>query len=259
VLLDELSGYVAIDVRSSSSGAVDVTVDGTSLVSGISAQHLAVTQVTDPALTPLGLQRVQMVWAVDGRPTPISGGQLAGNLAAANQAVPDAMSGLDAVAADLVSSVNTLHLAGKDLGGTTGRAFFDPAGTRASTLALSADVDGLPANLAVASATGGALDTTVGQQIAALGLATNGPDASYRSFIAQLGTQVAAATRRSEVQDSVRDRTTADRSAVTGVSIDEEMVGLVAFQHAYSAAARVMTTVDEMLDTLINRTGVVGR
>jgi flagellar hook-associated protein 1 FlgK len=259
VLLDELSKYAAIDVRSSQSGKVDVTLDGTPLVSGVSAQHLAVTQVADPALTPLGLQRVQMVWEVDGRPTSISGGQLAGNLTAANQSLPDAMNGLDAVAANLVSAVNTLHLAGKDLGGTTGRAFFDPTGTRASTLALSTDVAGLPANLAAASATGGALDTTVGQQIAALGLAPNGPDATYRSFVAQLGTQVAAANRGSDVQASIRDRTTSDRAAVTGVSIDEEMVGLVASQHAYSAAARVMTSVDEMLDTLINHTGIVGR
>ena len=44
-----------------------------------------------------------------------------------------------------------------------------------------------------------------------------------------------------------------------GVSIDEEMVNLITYQRAYEAAARVMTAVDQSLDTLINRTGVVGR
>jgi len=44
-----------------------------------------------------------------------------------------------------------------------------------------------------------------------------------------------------------------------GVNIDEEMVNMVQFQHAYDAAARFMTSVDEILDTLINRTGIVGR
>jgi flagellar hook-associated protein 1 FlgK len=44
-----------------------------------------------------------------------------------------------------------------------------------------------------------------------------------------------------------------------GVSIDEEMVNLITYQRAYEAAARVMTAVDESLDTLINRTGLVGR
>src|SRR5690606_25740906 len=140
---------------------------GMPLVAGVSVQHLAVTQVADPTLTPLGLQRLQVTWEFDGRPAVIAGGEVAGHLAAANLAIPDAMRGLDAVAADLVAAVNALHTAGKDLGGTTGRNFFEPTGTRASTIALSADVAGQPANLAAAAVAGGALDTSVAQQIAA--------------------------------------------------------------------------------------------
>ncbi len=49
------------------------------------------------------------------------------------------------------------------------------------------------------------------------------------------------------------------RMQAHGVSIDEEMVSLITYQRAYEAAARVMTAVDESLDTLINRTGIVGR
>ena len=45
----------------------------------------------------------------------------------------------------------------------------------------------------------------------------------------------------------------------SSVDLDEENVNLLMFQHAYQGAARVMTAVDEMLDTLINRTGLVGR
>ena len=43
------------------------------------------------------------------------------------------------------------------------------------------------------------------------------------------------------------------------VDLDEENVNLLSYQHAYQGAARVMTAIDEMLDTLINRTGLVGR
>ena len=46
--------------------------------------------------------------------------------------------------------------------------------------------------------------------------------------------------------------------ASSGVSLDEEMTNLVRFQRAYQASARAMTTMDEMLDVLINRTGRVG-
>jgi flagellar hook-associated protein 1 FlgK len=44
-----------------------------------------------------------------------------------------------------------------------------------------------------------------------------------------------------------------------GVSLDEEMVSMLEYQRMYEAAARVMTAIDEALDVLINRTGVVGR
>ena len=43
------------------------------------------------------------------------------------------------------------------------------------------------------------------------------------------------------------------------MNIDEEMTNLLQFQRAYQASARLITTVDEMLDTLVNRTGTVGR
>ena len=41
--------------------------------------------------------------------------------------------------------------------------------------------------------------------------------------------------------------------------LDEEMADMVRFQKSYNAAARMVTTVDEMLDTIINRMGLVGR
>jgi flagellar hook-associated protein 1 FlgK len=46
---------------------------------------------------------------------------------------------------------------------------------------------------------------------------------------------------------------------VSGVNLDEEMTNMLSFQHAYSAAGRMVTAIDETLDVLINRTGLVGR
>ncbi len=54
--------------------------------------------------------------------------------------------------------------------------------------------------------------------------------------------------------DAVQDR----RQSVAGVSMDEEMTNLVRFQRGYQASARALSTMDEVLDVLINRTGRVG-
>jgi flagellar hook-associated protein 1 FlgK len=49
------------------------------------------------------------------------------------------------------------------------------------------------------------------------------------------------------------------QAAVSSVSLDEETTHLIQYQRAYQAAARVVSVVDSMLDTLINNTGRVGR
>jgi flagellar hook-associated protein 1 FlgK len=45
------------------------------------------------------------------------------------------------------------------------------------------------------------------------------------------------------------------RQSVMGVNLDEEMANMVQFQHAYNASARLIQTMSELLDTVINRLG----
>ena len=62
-----------------------------------------------------------------------------------------------------------------------------------------------------------------------------------------------------ENQISVLNQTANSRDAVSGVQLDEEGMDLMHYNQSYTAAARLMTTLDEALDVLINKTGVVGR
>jgi flagellar hook-associated protein 1 len=254
--LTELSGAT---VESGANNTVDVYIGGRALVHGQRTQALAVAEVDDPALTGVGLKRVEVRWAGDDYPATVSSGSMAGFVSGANEILPRYLRELDGVAAQLVTSVNDLHTAGKGLDGVDGRNFFDPTGVTAATLALSTDVAGQPRNLAAAGPGGGPLDTSNAELISLIGRAPDGPDAGYRSLIVGLGSEVKFFRQQSDVQHAVVARLDADRSAVSGVNLDEEMVNLVAAQHAYSAAARVITTIDQMLDTLINRTGLVGR
>ena len=75
----------------------------------------------------------------------------------------------------------------------------------------------------------------------------------YRDTIASLGTKSQESIRMVDNQQSLLNQLVNRRESVTGVSLDEEMSNLMMFQHAYQAAARIVTTLDTMLDTVINR------
>lgn len=84
-------------------------------------------------------------------------------------------------------------------------------------------------------------------------------DGFYTSMIGALGVQAQDAQRLNINQQTVIDHLTNLRASTSGVNMDEEMTDMMRFQKGYNAAARVLTTMDEMLDKLINGTGVVGR
>ncbi|MBC7346628.1 MAG: flagellar hook-associated protein FlgK [Clostridia bacterium] len=78
-------------------------------------------------------------------------------------------------------------------------------------------------------------------------------DDYYKNFIAHLGVAAHEAQRMVENQNVLVEQLNKRKESISGVSLDEEMVNLIQYQYAYQAAARVITVVDEMLDTLINR------
>ena len=141
--------------------------------------------------------------------------------------------------------------------GIGGRRFFE--GTGALDIAVSADVAGIPAAVGAGVAGGGPLDGSRALELAELASSTTGADSLYRSFIVALGVDSQTTTRRFDIQHQSTTRVDEARESNSGVNVDEEMVAMVQFQHAYDAAARFMTTIDQMLDTLVNRTGIVGR
>lgn len=81
----------------------------------------------------------------------------------------------------------------------------------------------------------------------------------YSSMIGALGIQKQNAARLTDNQQTLVDQIKNWRESTKGVNMDEEMTNMIRFQQGYNAAARILTTMDEMLDKLINGTGVVGR
>ncbi len=83
-------------------------------------------------------------------------------------------------------------------------------------------------------------------------------DTGYAGLVRQIAADAADATRQSTTQSTIVSTLSERRSSVSGVSLDEEMTNMIRFQRGYQASSRALSTMDDMLDTLINRTGRVG-
>jgi flagellar hook-associated protein 1 FlgK len=231
-LLDQLSGFGQVSVEQLDTGSLNVSfVD-------------KVTGTTYPIVTDM-----TSAWA--GPPagdnwTP--GGQMGGLLGVAQSpggTIEGYLDTLDTFATAIAAKVNA----------TYGGSFFTVGTPPAATLQVDPALTANPTS--VVAGTGGAGSNDIALAMSQL---AGDPtiDGAYKAFVARVGSNVNEATRQQGnaqvLTDSVEDR----RQSVSGVSMDEEMSNLVRFQRAYQASARAMTTMDEMIDVLINRTGRVG-
>lgn len=78
-------------------------------------------------------------------------------------------------------------------------------------------------------------------------------------IIAELGVEAETASNLKDNNELLRNEINQARESVKGVSLDEEMTNMIKYQHAFNAAARVITAVDEMIRRVIDNMGVVGR
>lgn len=232
----QLSEQVGATVRPGDDGSLDVYVGGMALVRSSSVEQLTVDVGPGPAFT------TRVAWLDDGL-TATVGGTAQGLLETNNDLVPAQRAELAAVAQKLHDDVNAIHVTGFDQNGAAGVPFFQmgPNGIEVDP-AVAADP-----KLVAASSTPGAVDGSIAQQLAA----QNGPDQLYRELVVRLGVASQTTNRRVEVQDAILRQLDGARESEAGVNIDEEMTNLVAFQHAYDAAAKFVTVVDGLLETLI--------
>jgi flagellar hook-associated protein 1 FlgK len=245
--LAELTGATA---SKRANGAVDVFVGNSTLVSEFTTRDLEISgaaRLDDQSSDPMTLR-----WA-DTKTPADAGGTMGAIADTMTTIIPQISDSLDKIAAKLALTVNTAHAAGFSADGSTGLDFF--SGTTAGTIAV-AITD--PDKVATASAPL-SLDNSVADALADVGTSATGPDADYQVMIGQLGVAAQASNRRTDIQANVTEQEDASRESMSGVNLDEEMTNLMKYQRGYEAASRVLTTVDSMLDQLINRTGLVGR
>lgn len=265
LLLDEVAHLTGATTRVDSEGRASVVLGGVSLVSADGAGRLEL----DPSGAVLAVDPLGTATDV----TPQVGGMIGGLTRAFDQDLPHWRSELDAIATAAASAVNGVNTSGVLADGSPGLDLLtfdpaDPARTLATTTndvaALAAATSGAPpaphdgsnarifADLRTTELTTGT--GAPGDPVRTGTLGTRTAD-----LIVGLAGDVRSAKTATAAARAVSSSATLARDAEHGVSIDEEMVGLVRYQRALEAAARVMTTVDQALDTLVNRVGIVGR
>lgn len=84
-------------------------------------------------------------------------------------------------------------------------------------------------------------------------------NAYYNSMMSQLGSDSESVDDKADAQYDLINQIVSWRSSTSGVDWNEELTNMIMFQQGYSACSRCLTTMDEMLDKLINSTGMVGR
>ena len=246
--LQDLSHLVKIDTAEQPSGAVNVIVSGVTLVDGIDAPN---TLETFDA----GGGALQVRATGQTNPLTLTGGTIEGSISTRDDDLSTVRTQINALAQNLITSVNTVHAAGFSLTGASGAIFF--TGQNASDIAVNPDLLGNPALLQASSAAGENGNNSVVTALAQLGNTTqaalNGQTFSDRQaqIVAGLGQKVATAQKDLEDQNSISDFVQNQRDSVSGVSLDEEMSNLVMFQKAFQASAKLISMTDEMLATII--------
>lgn len=258
LLLDRLGKMIDFTVTTSSNGTITITLGGggnlVEEVDGSTTIHKLKSSGSD----------VSWVEEDTQPPLTISNGELFG-LQKVKSEVETYLTNLDTLAGKLATAVNNEHKKGVDLSGTGGEDFFvaeDGGSITAANIQVNPNIQADVTKIAAATAGGGPGDGSIALAIAQLqhklipSLSNATFDDYYKNFTAKLGVDAHEAVRMTTNQGVLVDQLTNRKESISGVSLDEEMANMIQYQRAYEAAARMITTLDAMLDKIINGMGV---
>ena len=257
----ELSELVDVNVLPQKNGTVSVEIAGRY---NLVQEDFAATLEGVPDAGNFGLLAVEYV-GVTGQRVDITArldeGQLGGFLDVRDRIIAEQLQQLDQLAFTFANEVNAIHQAGFGLDGVGGRDLFvPPAGVQFAAANLTMDPAMLadPNLIAAASdALGVPGDAINLQALADLQHADHavlgdvGFNRYYAELLHQVGTEAASNRDRATFHAVRAEQSESLRESVEGVSIDDEMIELTRYQKHFEANSKVITTVESLLDTLL--------
>ncbi len=259
LILDNLSSLVDINTNENQNGDMVVYIGSMSVVNGGDAINIEakVANVN-------GKPTHKLVWEGTDVELNNTAGQLKALIESRDVIIPKYVEKLDTLAATMVEQVNAIHRQGTTKDGQTGIDFFDPSKTTAETISVNPVILADSGYSLIVAGEGEASDGRFAAQIAKLSNTNvlNNDSTSlndfYNSIIGAVGVEAHEATSFAANYELLVQQVEFAKESVQGVSLDEEMTNMIKYQHAYDAAARVITTMDQALDTVLSM-GVVGR
>lgn len=276
LLLEEISQYVDFDASIGANGVVDVSIAGQSMVAGRKLNDtLEVIANAGPSPAPESVPSI--VRTVNGThdilntaaPNAITTGSIKAIVDVSGAKTTETnlygtLTNLDTLLKTIASEVNTLQTGGRDLNGNavTANLFLPqpaPAGIQIFNFSVNPAVQAAPNLIAAASnpflgSGDGSNALAMAQLASKSNTALNGNTFTgfFNGMSSKLGVDSNAQKSRAENTGQILSSLDASRQQVSGVNMDEEMVNLIQFQRSFEAASRVISTVDEMLQTIIN-------
>ena len=284
VLIDELSKLANVKVDEFENGKVRVSISGVSLVDHI---HVSEIKVVKEELTGEG-KTIKLQWGNDSD-VKLRSGELKGLLELYNgdgvdntyRGIPYYQKKLDEFASGFAKEFNRQHRIGYGLGKDKEGNFRheidffvglenDPDNITAATITLSDEILDDLKNIAAAGAEPGLPEDNRnlleliaqredGKFFQGDGISQGTPDDFLKSIISNLAVDSLQGQRMESSQNIMLRNIESKRESISGVDYDEEMANIVRYQHSYIAAARMVTTIDTIMDVTINRLGLVGR
>lgn len=250
--MEELSELVDFDSQETRTGAMEIKIGGLSVVSGNRMYNIN-SEVDDT-------NKKFRLRLDNGYIIEPSGGQIGAEIEMYEKGIPDLKKKLDNLASTIVSEVNEIHSNGYGLEDNIQRNFFDPAGTTAETIQINDELVNNSKHIAASDTNGEAGNGEIASGIADLRNKKVIGDSSQNqtltnytvSMISEPGKQLDGIYSTIEARDSEIQMLKTQQERTAGVNIDEELSKMIKYQNAYQGAAKVMSSAQDMYDTLIS-------
>jgi flagellar hook-associated protein 1 FlgK len=247
--LENLSGMVNVSTSTQPNGAINISIGGVPMVTGINnTDSLGTYDATGNG------QLLIQAQSAPGTALTLTGGSIEGNITARDGALTSLQTGVNTLASQLIANVNTIYSQGHAANGSTGQNLF--TGSDASDIGVNESLSQDPSQFQYSSTSASGDDGTVyklaqlaGQNISGLGNQTF--SANYTQTVSNLGSAIFSVNGQLDSSQSVSQMLTSQRASQSGVSLDDQMTNLIQFQKAYEASAELITTVNEMLQTVV--------